>query len=260
MPIQRVVSKWAKTSVLMADPRLRQYVPVTQPFNQATLEDMLDRYGMVYVKPVKGTFGKGVIRVEKRPGKRSPYGFQSGVHKYRCSSFEELFQTLSRVKKRKNYLVQQGIELLKYDRRRFDVRIMVQLSPESEWETTGLIGRLAHPRKIVTNYHSGGTLMPVEKLLGVHLDGRKLNDCLTRLKDLGTSVAEALHAQYPGLKEIGIDVAVDDRFVPWILEVNTKPDPYIFRKLPDKSVFRKVYRYAALYGRFRKRKSRIRTA
>jgi hypothetical protein len=234
-------------------------VPVTRPFSKQALKEMLDRFGMVYVKPVNGTFGQGVIRVEKRAGNERSYEFQSGVQKYRCPSFENLYRTLKRAKQRKKYLIQQGIELLKYAKRRFDIRIMVQQNPDAVWETTGLIGRLAHPRKIVTNYHSGGTPMPIGKLLGVHLDRRRRKEYLARLTSLGTSVAAALQKKYPGLKEIGIDVAVDDRFVPWILEVNTKPDPFIFRKLPDRSVFRKVYRYAVLYGRFR-RKSRSRPA
>jgi len=256
MPIQRVVSKLAKTRVLLADPELRPFVPQTLPFSPSSLEDMLGRFGMVYVKPVNGTFGQGVIRVERRAGRRYPYRYQSGVRTDRCSSVGVLYRKLLRVKKPGSYLVQQGIELLKYRKRRFDIRVMVQQNPNSAWETTGMIGRVAHPRRIVTNYHNGGTPMPVDRLLGVHMNRRQLDEFLGKLAAMGTSVASALQRKYPGLKEIGIDIAVDDRFVPWILEVNTKPDPYIFRKLPDRSVFRKVYRYAVLYGRFRKRTAR----
>jgi hypothetical protein len=34
-----------------------------------------------------------------------------------------------------------------------------------------------------------------------------------------------------------------------VLEVNTSPDPYIFRRLKDKSIFGKIRRYARAYGK-----------
>ncbi|MNP63561.1 hypothetical protein D3C76_1589710 [compost metagenome] len=71
------------------------------------------------------------------------------------------------------------------------------------------------------------------------------------LKRLGVSVAKQLDAAYPGIKEIGIDIAVDRSHKSWILEVNTCPDPYIFRILKDKDIFRKVIRYAKAYGRIK---------
>jgi len=134
------------------------------------------------------------------------------------------------------------------------LRVMVQMNPRSRWESTGIIGRVAHPRKIVTNYHAGGTPMPFSRLLSGYLNAGQRNDYENRLRKLGVSVAEALNQRYPRLKEIGLDVAIDESLRPWILEVNTFPDPYIFRKLPDRSVFRKIYSYANAYGRFKPRK------
>ncbi|WP_338130749.1 YheC/YheD family protein [Cohnella ginsengisoli] len=149
---------------------------------------------------------------------------------------------------------QQGIELLKQDGRRFDFRVMVQMNPAGQWETTGIIGRLAHPRKIVTNYHAGGTPLPMETLMKTHLEkaGRTSRGYRRELSKLGVDVALVLGKRFPGLKEIGIDVAVDTALKPWILEVNTLPDPYIFLRLPDRGVYRRIRKYAIAYGRFRR--------
>jgi glutathione synthase/RimK-type ligase-like ATP-grasp enzyme len=254
MPIQRVRSKWAKTDVLLADPILREYVPSTRNFEQSTVEQMLEQYAMIYVKPIHGTFGRGVIRVEKNSGSSTPYSFQSGETKYSFGTFNEMFRKLQKVKKRKAYLSQQGIELLKYNGRRFDLRIMVQKNPQSQWEATGMIGRVAHPRKIVTNYHAGGTPMPVNILLKASLSSEQWNRYEARLRKLGVETARALEKRFPRIKEIGIDVAIDHHLKPWILEVNTLPDPFLFKKLPNRSVFRKIYYYAVAYGRFKVRK------
>lgn len=253
MQIQRVLSKWAKTKALLANPKLTRFVPVTQPYTRQNLSMLLSKFGMVYIKPVNGTFGKGVIRVEHHGQDKMPYRFQSGVRKYECRSFEELYKRLQFVKLRKPYLVQQGIEMLRYAGRRFDLRVTVQKNTAEKWETTGMIGRLAHPRKIVTNYHNGGTPMTVEKLLGVHWTKQPLAAYRSSLGKLGISVAEAMAKKFPRIKEIGIDVAIDKQKNAWILEVNTMPDLHLFRKHPDPSIFRRMYRYAVRYGRYRRK-------
>jgi glutathione synthase/RimK-type ligase-like ATP-grasp enzyme len=257
MSIQRIRSKWAKTDVLLADPALREYIPTTRSFLSSTVEQMLQDFGMIYVKPIYGTFGNGVIRVEKNIGTAEPFFFQSGERKYSFVTFNEMYRKLLVVKKSKAYIAQQGIHLLKYNGRRFDLRVMVQKNPESQWETTGMIGRLAHPKKIVTNYHAGGTPMPVNKLLKGSLTAEQLIYYQSRLKKLGVDIAKTLEKRFPRIKEIGVDVAIDHNHKPWVLEVNTLPDPFLFKKLPKRATFRRIYSYAVAYGRFTNRKRKM---
>ncbi|RXZ83896.1 YheC/YheD family protein [Paenibacillaceae bacterium] len=255
LAIGRVHSKWLKTKVLIKDPALHELIPQTKLFNKENLRQMLSQYSMVYVKPNLGTFGLGVIRVEQLPD--GGYRLQTGTRSNHFSYFDHLHDDLKRRIGKRTFLVQRGVHLLKHKNRRFDLRVMVQKNLNDKWETTGVIGRLSHPQKIVTNYHSGGTPMSFEKLMSGHMSSAQQQDCVSRLNKLGRHTAKQLQSTYPRLKEIGVDVALDSDFKPWILEVNTKPDPYIFRKLKDKRIFSKIYRYAAAYGRFssKKRKS-----
>lgn len=251
LSIRRVKNKLAKTEALLANPNLRKLVPVTRPFSRQTLGEMLGEHGLVYVKPVNGTFGRGVIRVEHHPDTASPYRFQIGIRKYGFPDFESMYTHLMKARSKRPCLIQQGINMLKYRKRLFDLRLMVQKNPANKWESTGLIGRLAHPRKIVTNYHNGGTPMAPEILFSPHMSRSDYLAYRKKLDSIGLAIADAMEKRFPGVKELGVDLAVDTRHKPWILEVNTKPDPYIFRKLKDRSVYRKIYRYCIAYGRIR---------
>jgi len=240
-PRKYVLSKWIKTKVLLGNGDARSHIPDTRKFSKSTLTKMLELYGMVYVKPELGTYGKGVIRVEKRGGVE--YAYQLGTTEKGFRDYETFYQSLLRETKKKSYLIQKGIHLVKYKKRRFDIRVMVQLSPKGVWETTALIGRVAHPEKIVTNYHSGGKPMDVKRLFSAHLSVSEMEKVMNKLDKLGVTTARHLHKKYPGIRQIGLDIGFDHSWIPWIIEVNTNPDPYIFNKLSDKSMYRKVMRY-----------------
>lgn len=245
-----VVSKWAKTKAVIPNRKLAKYIPETRKLNRDSLKGMLDRHGMVYVKPNSGTYGIGVMRVERLAGEGgASYRCHIGTKIHTCSQYDDLYRHIAGLTRKRLYLVQKGIHLLKYKKRRFDLRVMVQKTPTGKWQTTGLIGRVAAPGKIVTNVHNGGKLKPVEVLLQGHAGSAEKSRLTSGLRRLGTSVARQLRSKYRGLKEIGLDVALDQKLHPWILEINTAPDPYIFRKLKDKRIFARIYRYAKAYGR-----------
>lgn len=245
-----VSSKIGKTMAVVSDESLRKYVPSTKRMTAATLQEMLEQYKMVYVKPNIGMFGNGVIRIELAgEDAERPYSYQSGVTLKRFKTFADMFASLLKVTRKRPYLVQKGIHLLTYKGNRFDLRVMVQQTPARKWETTGVIGRVAHPAKIVTNFHSGGTLKSVDTLLKNYLPPTERNGYVKQLHVMGIQVAKAINARYKGVKEIGVDVALDKDLNPWVLEVNTSPDPFIFRRLSDKRIFAKIRKYAKAYGR-----------
>ncbi|MFD0961746.1 YheC/YheD family protein [Paenibacillus chungangensis] len=253
MAIQRVRSKWSKTKTLMKAYDLRAYIPLTKRYNRESLRSMMEQFDMVYIKPDSGTYGKGVIRLEKAAEPESGYRYQIKKVNRHVASLDEVYRALQSYTSTKGYLIQRGVYLLKHTGRRFDIRVMVQRNLKNQWETTGIIGRLAHPERIVTNYHSGGTIKTFEKLMAKHCNSAEIAAYKRRLENLGVSIGKQLATDYPGLKELGVDVAIDTKLHPWVLEVNTKPHPYVFSWMSDKRVYDRVRRYSLAYGGMKKK-------
>jgi hypothetical protein len=146
-------------------------------------------------------------------------------------------------------LVQRGIRLLTDRGRPFDVRVMVQKTPEAGWRATGIIARVARPSRIVTNYHNGGTPTDVRALLRRSVSPPETAAIIRRMKSISRRAAIALYRGYPGVNMVGADIGLDRSLRPWIIELNTSPDPYLFRFLKDKRTHRNVLRLARALGR-----------
>ena len=210
---------------------------------------MLEKHRTVFVKPVSGMHGKGVIKIDLVKGTKLPYRYQEGTKKRAFREMDSLLSAIRSVAAGRTYLVQKGIRLLRHNNRPFDIRVMVQHTPAGKWETTGMIGRVAQAGKIVTNVHNGGKLKPVEKLLKPYVPEEKMAAVTANLKSLGRLVAVQLSKKFPGIQEVGLDVGLGADLWPWIIEVNTSPDSFVFKRLPDKSIYRRIRNYAIAYGR-----------
>ncbi|BBH20063.1 hypothetical protein Back11_14080 [Paenibacillus baekrokdamisoli] len=230
---------------LNTNSELRPNVPETSLFNRPTLKRMLDKYKMLYVKPNNGTGGNGVIRVEKLGPSQYEYQLETTVTTFK--TFDLLFDSIKKMTSSTPYIIQHGIHLLRYSKRRFDLRVMVQKNPQGKWETTGIIGRLGHPKKIVTNVCKGGSSEPIEVLLKMHVPN--IRTFRKGLESLGIMVASQLNKTFPAIKELGLDIGIDERAHPWILEANTRPAIYGFKSLKDKRIYEKICRYQKAYGR-----------
>ncbi|MBP1990481.1 YheC/YheD family protein [Paenibacillus eucommiae] len=244
-------TKLRKAMYLSEDSELRQYNPQTELAMPETVLSMLKQYRMVYVKPNLGTGGHGVIKAEQiKIGGTTKYRYKLDMRTYTFTSYEEFYRSLSRHFGPKVYLVQQGIKMLTSGGKPFDLRVMIQKNERGRWEHTGSIGRIAHPRRIVTNYHSGGTPQLIEKLLRPYMGTKGSAAYNRRLGRLGLQVARYMQKGYPNIKDIGLDIGIDKSKKPWIFEVNTRPNPIIFRSLNQPAVYKRIKRLTRLHGEY----------
>ncbi|WP_054957785.1 YheC/YheD family protein [Paenibacillus dakarensis] len=262
MTLQRVSSKWTKTNMILKNKGLASYVPTTRLYSLEALEQMLETHTLVYIKPDRGTYGNGVmcaeIIMDNKAESDNTDSTSTKTYRLRYETKTENFTSLVQLDKtilslcqNRKYLIQQGIRLLRHKGHPFDLRVLVQKTPWGLWESTGIIGRVAAKHKIITNHHSGGTVKHFSTLMSEHMTAGEIENIRQELKELGVHVASQLQKFYPNIKEIGLDVAIDSRWSIWILEVNTKPALFPFKKFfKDPSIYQKVKKYANAYGRF----------
>ncbi|MDI4648717.1 YheC/YheD family protein [Cohnella hashimotonis] len=243
---QTVSSKLVKTGLLLGG-KLGRHVPVTVPFSWERLQKMLEECGMVYVKPDTGSQGIGIMKVERMARGRLRY--QLGTERHDFGTYADMYRSMRRRMGRRRHLIQQGVQVLRYEGRPFDFRIMTQKNAAGRWVSTGIAGRVAHPGKIVSNGSQGGAIYEAERLLRHAAGGEETPGLINSMRKLALLTADRFGRKYPAMNELGIDIAVDRGRKPWILEVNTRPDPCPFAKLEDRTAIRRIVRYGRRYGR-----------
>ncbi|RKP58131.1 YheC/YheD family protein [Cohnella endophytica] len=232
-----------KHRIMMKDSNIARHLPQTLIATAANVRTLLKLHSVVYLKPNHGTGGNGIFKLSTHD---KSFGLQSGVKSQTFISFDGAFKAFKKSAGKKVYIVQKGIPLLRYRNRPFDLRIMVQRNPNRKWEVTGMIGRLAQPKKIVTNYHNGGRPLPVRQLLTPTLSPVAQNAYIQRLNQLGLRTSGHVNKFFPRFRSYGLDIGIDKELKIWIIEVNTRPDKTIFNVLKDKRMFRKIVRYAKI--------------
>ncbi|MEI7026690.1 YheC/YheD family protein [Paenibacillus sp. y28] len=234
-------SKWKKTKALLKKKSpVARYVPRTERFSPRRLSRMLSRYGMVYIKPEHGSYGIGVMRAIKKKHALARYRLKTNTAAYQFESKRRFKQAVTRSVGKKPYVIQRGIHMLKHRGGPFDLRIMVLLNQKRKWVVPGIVARSAKRGKIVTNGHQGAKSRMPEKLLRPYVGRKNIHRYMRRLRRIGVNTAREFRKTFSRVWELGLDVAVDQRLRPWILEVNMRPEAIPFAKLKDKRMYRRI--------------------
>ncbi|MCR2802546.1 YheC/YheD family endospore coat-associated protein [Paenibacillus soyae] len=239
-------NKWTIHSVLSKDSRFRNYLPKTRYFESLQdVYDMLRAYPLLYLKPINGTGGRGILRIERE--KNGMLLVQGRDQKRRIvqpvrMKAERLSGYLANWNlKDTKYIVQQGIQLKLASGRVHDYRLLVQKDGTGEWTVTGCAGRIGAYGSITANLHGGGKAVKMDKLLQAWF---REEDKIARIKEevesFGIGVAQYLELCYDALCELAIDIAIDRGGRIWMIEVNPKPAREVFIRAGEEDVYRQA--------------------
>lgn len=222
---EQFLNKWQVHDALLNDPLIKNMLPHTVRYEKhAQIKDMLRLHPTVFIKPVNGSLGQGVIRLTKRDtGYDMQYTTLNGSITKRDLSFADIARQMARRRKQRPYIIQQGLPLVTARGRNVDFRALVQKNKFGRWSITSIVGRMAKETSIVSNSSRGGTIQTVTNTLQ-QVDPEQPKPTVKRLRQTALSVAEAFERQVTGhYAELGIDLAVDRRGKIWLLEINSKP-------------------------------------
>jgi hypothetical protein len=226
---------------LQQDNSVGIYLPETHPFTSfSLLEQMLSKYGHIYLKPINGSLGLGVHQIlydKIQDEYYCRYQDREGVNRLRkFSSLEGLFQTVLGNRNLDKMIVQQGIHLLRQNQRPIDFRIHTNKDDSGEWHVTALAAKIAGRGSVTTHARSGGEVKTVAEIF--QQDECKLytEKLVKAALQLSNSIANNMEGI---IAEIGFDLGIDKHGDVWLFEANSKPGRSIFSH-PELKAFDKL--------------------
>jgi len=241
-------------NMLESRPEVEGFLPETRKLDTlARLKTFCTVYPFVYLKPVLGKAGKGIMRLEQVNGKwHLQRVYEQKVITRHFSSLESVWRYLKKLTNKKKYIIQQGIPLACYRGRPFDVRVLVQKNGKGEWGVTGIGIRRAGAHSITTHVPRGGTIQSLSKVLTALFqeDAPAIEEKITRT---ALTIARTLNEEIDSLAEMSMDLGLTKEGQLWFFEANAKPEKF---DEPDirRSSLSNLIRYAQYVSRIHDRK------
>jgi hypothetical protein len=253
--------KWETWEVLSPYPHIREHLPNTQKLEGIeSLDTMLQKHQVVYLKQARGYKAKGIIKAEK-----SETGYQFTYRLKGVNTIPEPLEVAKFIKELNDgkkggnfYLVQQAITVKKYQSRPFDFRVVMQKDASAQWNCSGIIARFGKRNSIATNFLlSGYALTCYDALKRVfRMDEREIFLKQQEIINICMEVCRVLERSMGNYGDLGIDVMVDENKKVWVLEVNKTHDhKFPLYSINDTQMYHKIisrpFEYAKALAGFR---------
>jgi hypothetical protein len=228
----RYINKQETFAVLSDYAEIQGLLPCTHPFSRGRLEEYLENFPEVFLKPSRSSRGEGIIKICRlRPGyyryRRMRPGFRSYWHEGRTEEVVRRITALGGLRRNSGsaglsaYILQEGIDLCRFQGRVFDIRAQAQKNGRGQWEMTGMGARLAAPKEFITHIPNGGRMKKIPEVLPPERCGPVKEEtaalCLAAAPQLEKKLQ--LH-----LGVLSFDIGVDQTAGQVkLIEVNAKP-------------------------------------
>jgi hypothetical protein len=243
----KIINKWVQAEKIKQSPDIAQHYPETELYSSDKLQDFLNRYPFVYIKPIGGREGKGVIRIGKNStGSYTINGYTITGSKIdrEINSFEKAIDILHSFYFRKSYpksIIQQGISSMTPDGQALGVRVHIQYV-QGGWILGGMLGKIGNSDDGIVNRNCGAWALPIRQLLLQHLqmDEQQAQKLEMEIGEICLEAGNIFHNEYDWLVECGIDIGIDQSRKVWIFEVNMRPSIKFFKQLEDQSIYNQI--------------------
>lgn len=258
------LDKWEAYQLLQEDPQLRAHLPETRLLHTgADITDLTARYPTVFLKPVAGSVGRGIIRASYQPSGLTRLEYIS-AKTGQLRAVEGSTAQLDRwaQERRGDYIVQQGLDLAVFYGRSVDIRVLVQKDGDGSWQVTGMGARVAAPNRFTANLHTGGHGISLSLLAGAIFPDDQESQALLEMEvqSLAARTAQAVDAAAGPMGELGLDFGVDSGGRMWYIEQNAQPGRTLFEHLGREDLSELSHRRPVQYARYLARAKSARAA
>lgn len=229
----KFLNKWETHQILEKDAEVSTHLPETTALKDIrVLQRFLTKHNTVYIKPVHGSLGVGIFKITRTPRDYICEHRKNKQHQIdRFSTLKELETAVKAHVANKNYIIQQGLNMLKYHDRVFDIRVLMQKNAEGIWDCTAIVGRLAPDGGLFPNIAAGGEAKNMSKLWPeLKKEDWASSETRKAIIKTGIKAAKVLEKSLGTFGEIGLDIGLDAKGNVWIVEINSKPSRKVFPK------------------------------
>jgi len=214
------LSKEKLQNELKKDEAFRHLVIPTMRAKQfSDLEDFLNKYAAIVLKPIHGERGRGVYILRKE---KDTYvlGYQKNEKKYSKDELELFFNTS--IKSRK-YISQKYISSRTVQGDPFDCRVHVQKDGKGKWVVARIFIRIGLGQKVISNVNQGGGISDPEPFLKANF-GERWEEILDKINHLAVTLPYKIEEiRNLELITLGFDIAIDKDGELYLFESNGAP-------------------------------------
>lgn len=242
-------NKWTLYQFLKESSQLKKLLPETHQWDTVTLKDMMNRHGLLYLKPVDGKAGDGIIRVQSQDSSFEVVS-QTLQRKQRIiiKQWKDLLEKLTQLIGNRKYVVQQGIPLAKFQNRPFDLRLLMQKDKTGRWTLTGTGIRLAGREAISTHVPMGGSIGKMTTIMKSLFDDQS-KKIAWKIEQTGIQLATYIEEKYGrNLGEMSMDLGMETTGRLWFFEANSKPMKFDEPKIRSDSLQKLIHYMLYLSG------------
>lgn len=247
-------NKWEMYQWFSGNSDLNLRIPFTSIYNAAAdIFDSLDKFNKVYIKPVSGLRGHGVIQVARENGTYLFRYREDGVNLSKVMQNKDQAEEFIKDKfAHGRYLIQQAIDLIQVKGGVVDFRCIMQKDQVKEWVCKAIIGRCGERDSVVSNISSGGKAFKIDKMRknSLPLSDEKIARLEDEISFSALQVCRALDAYGLNCGTLGLDIGVDNKENLWLIEINNRdPDPSIALNVRDWTLYKNLKTGLLLYAK-----------
>lgn len=220
--------KWQLYKALSKHPQVKKHIPETKlytSFKDVML--MLKQYEFIFLKSFYGSCGKEVLSIEKEDNEFKLNFYDNGLKIIIFDDVAKVEDFINNFTQGKRFIVQQGIRLLDFQGRKFDIRMLLQKDENGFWRSNLNACRMAKEKLNITNISAGGELATYEKIYPSLFVKEGKVPSSDELIDAAVSLAIYIENEFGPHGEIGMDMAIDVYGNIWFIEANARPDKFL---------------------------------